>query len=383
MYEQVEYTDYSNIPPSIKNKLQLKLHNQQNHPLSIIKNAIYGYFRELPEFQHLTVHDDLPNIVTTKANFDDLLIPSEHPSRRKSDTYYVNENHVLRSQTSAHQCELLEQGNRSFLVSGDVYRKDEIDRCHYNVFHQMEGVLIIPHTTHQDVELAEQNLKRILSGLVEFMFPSCEYRFNPDYFPFTEPSFEVEVMFGGKWLEILGCGVIHRTILNRLKIQEVGWAFGFGLERMAMILFGIVDIRLFWTDSPKFTSQFNESMNFKSITFKPYSNLDSISRDVSFFIQSDQLDIKDDGTFEWTNINNFFDLVREICGDNIENVMLSDKFYNKKLNKYSHTFRLIFSPNSDITNSAEFTTLANGYMDRLGEAILLNLNVEPRFVVRK
>lgn len=375
-------SSYSNVPQSIINKLNLKLHTQQNHPLAIIKTAIYEHFRGLPEFANLVTHDDLPNIVTTQSNFDDLLIPPDHPSRKKSDTYYVDETHVLRSQTSAHQCELMLAGERAFLVSGDVYRKDEIDRCHYNVFHQMEGVLIIPNTTHEDVELAETSLKSALSGLVQYLFPNCEYRFNGDYFPFTEPSFEVEVKFEGKWLEILGCGVIHRTILNRLGINEIGFAFGLGLERLAMILFSINDIRLFWTNSIKFTNQFNSSMNFRTIQFKPYSNLDSTDRDISFFIPEDQLELKLDGTFEWVMINNFFDLVREICGDNIENVLLQDKFHNKKISKYSHTFRLTFSPNSDLTNSAEFSALANECMDKLGTGILINLNVEPRFAVK-
>lgn len=375
-------SSYSNISQSVSDKLHAKLHNLPNHPLAIIKNAIYSHFHSLPEFIDLSTYDDLSNIVTTQANFDDLLIPPEHPSRRKSDTYYVDETHVLRSQTSAHQCELMEKGKRTFLVTGDVFRKDEIDRCHYNVFHQMEGVLIIPNTTHQDIELAETALKSVLSGLVEYLFPSCEYRFNSDYFPFTEPSFEVEVMFNGKWLEILGCGVIHRTILNRLGINEIGFAFGLGLERLAMILFSINDIRLFWTKSTKFTDQFNASMNFRTIQFKPYSNLDPTSRDISFFIPEDQLEIKSDGTFEWKYLNNFFDLVRDICGDNIENVKLSDNFYNKKINKYSHTFRLTFSPNSDLTNSAEFSALANECMDKLGTGVLLNLNVEPRFTVK-
>ena len=116
-----------------------------NHPLCIIKHAIYNYFKSLSIFENLQVHDDLPNIVTIKSNFDDLLIPSNHPSRSKSDTYYVNDTHVLRSQTSAHQCELMEKGEKTFFVSGDVYRKDEIDRCHYNIFHQ---ILLNNYTEH-------------------------------------------------------------------------------------------------------------------------------------------------------------------------------------------------------------------------------------------
>jgi phenylalanyl-tRNA synthetase alpha chain len=378
-------TAFSNVPNTVKAKLDVKLHTQPNHPLCMIKQAIYDYFRSLPKFNCLVTHDDLSNIVQITSNFDDLLIPPDHPSRAKSDTYYVNETQVLRSQTSAHQCELLVAGERSFLVSGDVYRKDEIDRCHYNVFHQMEGVYILPNTTHDDVELAKNELQSTLSGLVEYLFPDCEYRFNGDYFPFTDPSFEIEVKFNGKWLEILGCGVIHRTILTNLGVNEIGFAFGLGLERLAMILFNIPDIRLFWTDDIKFTSQFNQSTNFRQITFKPYSKLDSTSRDISFFIPDSQINVEhvESGTFKWININDFFDLVRETCGDNIEHVALSDAFHNKKLSKYSHTFRLTFSPNSDITNSATFSALANQYMDQLGSQILDKLDVEPRFTVKK
>lgn len=377
-------TDHnSNVPESILNKLNLKLHTQKDHPIAIIKNAIYDYFRSSNNFENISVYDNLPNIVTTQQNFDDLLIPVDHPSRKKSDTYYVNSDYVLRSQTSAHQCELMLKGEKSFLVTGDVYRKDEIDKSHYNIFHQMEGVFIIPKTTHDDIELAELMLKSSLSGLVQYLFPGCEYRFNTDYFPFTEPSFEVEVMFEGKWLEILGCGVIHRKILNNLEIKEIGYAFGLGLERLAMILFGINDIRLFWTTSEKFTSQFDSTVNFRLIKFKPYSNLDSTSRDISFFIPHEQLCIKENETFKWIFINNFFDMVRDVCGDNIENVFLFDSFYNKKINKYSHTFRLIFSPTSDLTNSAEFSEIANKSMDVLGSKVIEKLNVEPRFNVKK
>jgi phenylalanyl-tRNA synthetase alpha chain len=377
-------TAFSNVPITIKAKLDMKLHTQSNHPLCIIKQVIYNYFKALPQFNSLIIHDDLPNIVQITSNFDNLLIPLDHPSRAKSDTYYVNETHVLRSQTSAHQCELLRDGETSFLVSGDVYRKDEIDRCHYNVFHQMEGVHILPNSTHNDIELTKDDLKSTLSGLVEYLFPNCEYRFNEDYFPFTDPSFEIEVKFNGKWLEILGCGVIHRTILTNLGINEIGWAFGFGLERMAMILFNIADIRLFWTDDIKFTSQFNQLTDFREITFKPYSNLDSTSRDISFFIPDTQINIDiESGNFKWININDFFDLVRDTCGDNVENVALFDSFHNKKLNKYSHTFRLTFSPNSYIKNSATFSALANQYMDQLGSQISDKLDVEPRFTVKK
>ena len=127
----------SNITPSIQAKIGRNLHNQKNHPLEIIKSKIYEFFSE--DFGKF---DDFNPIVNIEDNFDKLLIEKDHPSRGMSDTYYVDENKVLRTHTSAHQNELMESGHRKFLVTGDVYRKDEIDSSHYPVFHQMEGVWV-------------------------------------------------------------------------------------------------------------------------------------------------------------------------------------------------------------------------------------------------
>ena len=194
----------SNITPGIQEKLGRNLHNRQNHPLEIIKNKIYEYFGE--SFEKF---DNLNPVVKIEENFDKLLIPKDHPARAQSDTYYVDENQVLRTHTSAHQNDLLRQGKTRFLATGDVYRKDDIDATHYPVFHQMEGVCIV-----DDDKDAAEELKSILSGLVNKLFPNCEYHFKEDYFPFTEPSFEVEVLYNEKWLEILGCGVVHSKIME-------------------------------------------------------------------------------------------------------------------------------------------------------------------------
>lgn len=366
----------SNVPSSIKNKLSRNLHMQKDHPICIMKEKIYEYFKTIKPM--METFDDLNNIVSIKDNFDLLLIPENHPSRKKTDTYYVDKNNVLRTHTSAHQNELLAAGHRSFLVSGDVYRKDEIDRYHYPIFHQMEGVHIM--SIDDTIEDVENDLKKTLGGLVEFLFPGKEYRFNKDYFPFTEPSYEIEVKFGEKWLEILGCGVIHRKILDHHNIKENGWAFGFGLERYSMILFDIPDIRLFWTDDERFLSQFkNQSTNVK---FKPYPKLTSIDRDISFWIPANDVIEKDtnneDKNFTWIELNNFYELLREECGDNIESVTLYDKFYHLKQNRYSHTFRLVFSPNSNISNPAEFTKMTNEFMERLRTIIKSKMSITLR-----
>ena len=195
--------------------------------------------------------------------------------------YYVNETTVLRSHTSAHQNQLLGAGHKMFLVSGDVYRKDEINSHHYNIFHQMEGVCLV-----DDGIDAMDTLKTTLEGLIKYLFPNCNYRFMADSFTFTDPSLQAEVEFNGKWLEILGGGKIHHEILKAHNIQKQGWAFGLGLERLAMVLFEIPDIRLLWSTDPKFTDQFKSQT---ISTFKPFSKLNSITRDIAFWLNNTEI----------------------------------------------------------------------------------------------
>jgi phenylalanyl-tRNA synthetase alpha chain len=350
----------SNIPQSIKNKIGMNLHNKKGHPIKIIKEYIYKYFDSLTEIK-FEKYDNYNPYVDIKYNFDALRIPKEHPSRKITDTYYLNENIVLRTHTSAHQYELLEKGSKSFLVTGDVYRKDEIDSNHYPVFHQLEGVHLC-----EDNKNPEEELKKILSGLITYLFPNCEYRFNKDYFPFTHPSYEIEVNFHGKWLEVLGCGVVHEEILNNLKIKQKGWAFGLGLERLAMILFDIIDIRLFWTDDNRFLEQFEEE---KIVKFKQYPKLKAVLKDISFWIDTSEVTCEEKtNTFVWHNINNFYEIIREECGDLIEKVELCDNFYHPKHKKYSVMFRLAITPTEKditITDPAILSKSSNKLMESL------------------
>lgn len=130
----------------------------------------------------------------------------------------------------------------------------------------------------------EDDLKGILSGLARHLFGDVNMRWNTDYFPFTTPSFELEVEYNGKWLEVLGCGVMHREVLRNSNVldTQAGWAFGLGLERLAMILYDIPDIRLFWSTDPRFTSQFRAGAPFAK--FIPYSKYPPCYKDVSFWI---------------------------------------------------------------------------------------------------
>lgn len=372
----------SNVPKSILEKLDVKLHKKQNHPIAIIKNVIYEWFKDNFNNEFKTF-DDENNIVTIVNNFDLLLIPKDHVSRKKTDTYYIDEQHVLRTHTSAHQNELISKGYKSFLVTGDVYRKDEIDRFHYPVFHQMEGVRIIENTS---LEYVDNDLKTTIGKLVEYIFPNRQYRFNKDYFPFTDPSYEVEVHFDelDKWVEILGCGVIQRQILTQNNIPETsyGWAFGFGLERYAMLLFKIPDIRLFWSDDERFISQFIDGEKlWRTIEFKQYPKLESIKRDISFWLDKQSViinDINNINNFEWIKLNDFYELIRETFGDQIEVCNLSDRFYQKKTDRYSHTFSLIFSPNNDDKDGGKFAAETNKKMEIFRTLIAERFNVELR-----
>ena len=340
----------SNITPGIKSKMDRNLHNQKNHPLEIIKRKIYEYFGN--EFE---TFDNFNPIVSTEDNFDKLRIEKDHPSRSLSDTYYVNEKTVLRTHTSAHQNELLQKGIKKFLVTGDVYRKDEINSTHYPVFHQTEGICIF-----ENGEDAKVELKKILGGLIEHLFPGCTYRFNDDYFPFTEPSFEVEVEFNDDWLEVLGCGVVHQEIMNNCDLgDKTGWAFGLGLERLAMILFKIPDIRYFWTTDKRFLKQFESG---DVVIFQSYSKHPPCPKDISFW------------TSESFNYNEFCEIIREVGGDLVEEISLLDDFIHPTSQKTSKCYRIIYrSPDRSLTNE-EIDSL----QQKIREQIVTQLNVEIR-----
>lgn len=359
-------SSFSNIPKSIEDKMYRNLHQQVNHPIEILKKFVLQFIEGYNKYK-FTIFEKLDPVVSVKDNFDKLLIPDTHPARSKSDTYYVNENNVLRTHTSAHQNELLEKGYTSFIVIGPVFRKDEIDAKHYPVFHQMELLTLVDDNTDPVEEL-----KTLLSELIHHLFPGCEYRFNPDYFPFTTDSMEVEVKYQGNWLEILGCGVVQSKILeNNNIVGKKAIAFGLGFDRMAMILFNIPDIRYLWSTHSKFISQFEDG---KIKQFVPYSELPSQYKDISFYIPEDR--IKDS---KWLDENEFFELARDTSNDLMEEVKLIDSFYNQKKNKHSRTYRIVYSPNNpDMKNGADFFTLTNNIQTHFRQFIVSNFHLELR-----
>jgi len=322
------------IPETIKQRMGRKLYAQPNHPLEIVKRQIY---ESLPNFGRFEFYDP---VVTVGENFDQLLIPKDHPSRSPSDTYYVDDEHVLRTHTSAHQHDCLRGGCRHFLVTGDVYRRDEIDHCHYPVFHQMEGVSLVDGNTADD-------LKWNMQSIVKKLFGNIEHRFTNSYFPFTKPSWELEIKWKEEWLEVAGMGLIHPDILEACNLKNrQGWAFGVGLERLAMILFEIPDIRLFWSEDRRFLDQFTNG----PAKFVAYSKYPSCYKDIAFW------------TTDEYNHNDFYDLVREIVGDMVESVKLTDSF-TKRGKGTSHCYRVNYQSMDRTLSHDEVNTMQQKVRD--------------------
>ena len=196
-----------------------------------------------------------PEVETEEYNFDMLNIPASHPAREMHDTFYVvNKKKLLRTHTSPVQvrCMLKDKPPLAFISPGKVYRKDD-DSTHLPMFHQIEGLYV-----DEDVSFAQ--LKDLMYKICHSLFgEATKLRFRPSYFPFTEPSAEVDFLFGDKWLEILGCGVVNPKVLENCKIDSSkysGLAFGLGIERIAMLKYGVNDIRDFYKSNLDFLRQF-------------------------------------------------------------------------------------------------------------------------------
>ena len=198
---------------------------------------------------------DGQEIETEFYNFTALNIPLNHPSRDAFDTFYTEQGHLLRSQTSTVQIRVMEKRKPPIriIAPGKVYRPDEVDASHSFMFHQIEGLMVDDKTTFSD-------LKGIIHLFLRKLFGSnIKMRFRPHFFPFTEPSVEVDVSWGKGWLEVLGAGEVNPAVFKAVgydpkKVQ--GFAFGLGVERIAMLKYGIKDIRLFFENDLRFLEQF-------------------------------------------------------------------------------------------------------------------------------
>ena len=221
------------------------------HPINNIKDFLISILENIG-FEHI----EGAEIESEKFNFDMLNIKKSHPARQMHDTFYVeNMSYVLRTHTSPVQIHAMLNNDPplSFISSGKVYRKDD-DATHLPMFHQIEGIYI-------DKNVDFSMLKGLIYKIIEDIFPNVkDIRFRPSYFPFTEPSAEVDIKDeNGKWLEILGCGIVNPAVLSNCNIdneQFSGLAFGLGIERIAMLKYGVTDIRDFYKSNLDFLSQF-------------------------------------------------------------------------------------------------------------------------------
>ena len=371
--------------------------------------------------------------MTTHQNFDSLGFPTDHPGRSRSDTYYINATTCLRTHTSAHQAETFRSNAKpGYTITADVYRRDAIDRSHYPVFHQMEGArtwdreggdvtadiladlntiprndLVVEDdnpTIHaernplqashsaKEVEAVAAHLKRSIEDVVVAIFKQARaaalaskdvnirqeaekplrVRWIEAYFPFTSPSWELEVFWQGSWLELLGCGVVKQELLNNAGASnKIGWAFGMGLERIAMLLFSIPDIRLFWSTDKRFLSQFNESAALRR--FVPFSKYPGAKRDISFWVR-DQASAAGGGMPLSYHENDVMQIIRDVGGDLVESVTLVDAFEDAKAGRKSYCYSINYRSLERTIPRSE----ANDLHNAIGKQLEAKLGVDLR-----
>jgi len=318
---------------------------------------------ELPEFKDFYVIKS-PEIVPAKESFDLFNFPPDHPARSHSDTYYVNDDYILRTHTTImwyyflplpEVRERMARGEGVGALScGKVYRKDEIDRSHMNVFHQIDGWYL---ARKEEQKIGVPELQAVLILIAKAIYgPDIKYRFNEDTFPYTNPSLEMVVEVGGRWVEVLGAGVVESKVLDNLGVDSKvwnGWAFGFGIERLAILSMDLPDIRLLWSNDQRVKRQLKLGNKYKEVSKFP-----PITRDISFVVKKDFVP------------NNYFDLIRDIGGDLVEEVSLLDKYENAAkfgADRLSYTYRIVYRSNERTLTLGEVEPLQARIIEETGK----------------
>ena len=221
------------------------------HPITLTLQRIEQLFHSLG----FTISSG-PEIESDFYNFTALNIPENHPARAMHDTFYIDPQHVLRTHTSPVQVRYMEENAPPLKIisPGRVYRVDS-DATHSPMFHQVEGLWV-------DEDISFANLKGVVQDFLQRFFEQddLQVRFRPSFFPFTEPSAEMDMSWKGGWLEIGGCGMVHPNVLKHVNIDSekyLGFAFGLGVERLAMLRYGVNDLRQFFESDLRFLKQFN------------------------------------------------------------------------------------------------------------------------------
>lgn len=311
---------------------------------------------------------EIPEMVPTHILFDLFNMPPGHPARSKSDTYYINEEYVLRTHDTVFwyyylnhpsiKKRIQNQETLGVICYGKVYRKDEIDSKHMNVFHQFGGLYIAPD---EKQTITPDDLKAVLSEIGQSIFGETKFRFYEHNFPYTDPSFEMEAEINNQWMEMLGSGMARKSVLANFGLTGYhGWAFGFGLERLAIASMSLPDIRLLWSEDERVKRQMKLGQKFVEVSKFP-----PITRDISFIVNNDFVP------------NDYFDLIRDIGGDLVEEVALLDKYENAEkfgANKISYTYRVIYRSPDRTLKLEEVDPLQN----RLYEETKTRFNAQLR-----
>jgi phenylalanyl-tRNA synthetase alpha chain len=220
------------------------------HPITIVTNRLVSV---LAGMGFATTSG--PEIEDDYHNFEALNFPANHPARDMQDTFFVEGGLLLRTHTSSAQVRVMEeiQPPIKIIAPGKAFRADEIDATHTPMFHQIEGLYI-----DKDVSFAD--LKSVVYAFLEAYFAAkVKIRFRPSFFPFTEPSAEVDLWHNGRWLEVMGCGMVHPRVLEKSNIDSktyTGYAFGLGIDRLAMLTYGIDDLRDLFSNDIRILAQF-------------------------------------------------------------------------------------------------------------------------------
>jgi phenylalanyl-tRNA synthetase alpha chain len=306
---------------------------------------------------------EIPEIIPANILFDLFNMPEGHPARSKSDTYYIDEENVLRTHDTVFWYYYLNHpeikkriANKETLGAvcfGKVYRKDEIDSRHMNVFHQFGGLYIAPDDKQT---ITPADLKNTLSEVAKSIFgENTEFRFYDHNFPYTDPSFEMEAFINEQWIEMLGSGMARKSVLSNFGLEGYhGWAFGFGLERLAIASMSLPDIRLLWSDDERVKKQLVLGQKFQEVSKYP-----PVVRDISFVVPKSFVP------------NDYFDLIRETVGEEmIEEVKLLDEYENDTKfgsDKKSYAYRIIYRSLDKTLTGAEVDALHKKLEERTKE----------------
>lgn len=303
--------------------------------------AIIDIVLNITSFKNFDIIDT-PEVISPKVVFDLFNFPKDHPARSASDSYYVDNEHILRPHTSLMWkyyfdipeviAKLGRYGSVGALSYGKVYRRDEIDWQHTNILHQFDGLFVC----RKDIKtIVQSDLETICSEVTRSLLGNeIKEDFRVDSFPYTDPSIEMNVAWDDKWVEVNGAGIVHPQVLWNLGINADlynGWAFGFGVDRLAMLKMKIPDIRLLRSTDERVTNQLKDINHIYELV----SKYPPVVRDISFIVDKSDF-----------NLNAYYETVRYTVGDEfVEEVKILDQYENDKKfgeNKISYTFRITY-----------------------------------------